>query len=449
MKLSFPISLIFFSCFLFFSCKKDDSVALPEIEEQEVVLNKDITIYNSNSFYEGYTLIAPLSSNNIYLINMEGFVVKKWESENRGIANYLTEEGNLVRSYIVPNHTFSFAGTTGGIEIFNFEGRKIWNWEYSTSEYSMHHDIEILPNGNILASVWDRKTSEEAIRNGRDPNLLFNREVWPDRIIEVKPLGNNNAEIIWQWSIWDHLIQDFDNLKENFGIVSEHPELADINYSNGEANFNHVNSLSYIEEFNQIVFSSRRFNEFFIIDHSTSTQEAASHTGGQYNKGGDFLYRWGNPKAYKTGTDENQKLFGQHDVTYIANKPNNSGNFLVFNNEKFEHLSSVDEVKISQQADGMYNLQPNVNNNPLHVAWSYVNTEINSPILSGANRLQNGNTLITSGTKGLLIEIDSESNVVWEYTLPSEDKRIFKSSRYSIDQPPFNGERLPILNESI
>jgi len=449
MKLFLSTFFILFSSCLFLSCKKDDSISTNEIEEQEIALSENIKVYNNNAFFEGYTLIAPLSSNNAYLINMEGFVVKKWVSKNRAIANYLTKEGNLVRSYIISNQTFTFPGTTGGIEKFNFEGEKIWNWEYSTSEYSMHHDIEILPNGNILASVWDRKTSQEAIEKGRDPNLLFNSEVWPDRIIEIKPLGNNNAEVIWEWSIWDHLIQDFDSSKENFGVISEHPELADINFSNGEANFNHVNSISYIEEFDQIVISSRRFNEFFIIDHSTTKQEAASHFGGHYNKGGDFLYRWGNPKAYKTGSEANQKLFGQHDVTYISNKPNNSGNFLVFNNEKYENLSSVDEVNIPQQADGSYNLQPNINNYPLQTAWSYINTEINSPIVSGARRLKNGNTLITSGTKGLLLEIDSDNNLVWKYSLPLEDKRIFKCFRYSINQPPFNGEKLPVLNVNV
>ena len=53
---------------------------------------------------------------------------------------------------------------------------------------------------------------------------LGTTSVWPDRIIEVKPVGTENAEIVWQWTFWDHLIQDYDSTKANYGVVSEHPD---------------------------------------------------------------------------------------------------------------------------------------------------------------------------------------------------------------------------------
>jgi hypothetical protein len=78
-----------------------------------------------------------------------------------------------------------------------------------------------------------------------------------------------------------------------------------------------VNSVSYNAKLDQILISVRSFNEFWIIDHSVTTKEAAGHTGGRSGKGGDLLYRWGNPSAYRAGKTSDQKLFAQHDAHWI------------------------------------------------------------------------------------------------------------------------------------
>lgn len=427
------------------SCAKDLDDNIQTQEPLEV--NENVEIYNDEEFFKGYTLVAPVSSNNIYLIDMEGFPVHSWTSLNRGIANYLTPEGDLLRTYVVPNDIFSFGGRTGGIERFDYEGNLIWSWELSNDLSSLHHDLAILPNGNILASVWDFKDADEAIANGRNPELLLNDSVWPDRIIEIKPIGSNDAEIVWQWSIWDHLIQDFDATKLNFGEVAANPQRVDINFTIGDANFNHVNSLFYIEDFDQIVFSSRRFSELMIIDHSTTTLEAAGSSGGNYGKGGDLLYRWGNPQTYKVGDENDQKLTGQHDVRYIGGLPSNGGgNFMCFNNTRTETMSSVEEINIPINGDGSYNLQPNTINLPTDYAWSYTSSDILAPRVSGATRFINGNTLITQGTEGVLLEINSDSEVVWKYKIPLESNDVFKCFRYPLDYPAFESKDLSPKN---
>ncbi len=439
------IKLIFILTILFqlTACKQDDDT-IDEISEIEI--NGNVKVYNPDGLFDGYVLYNPITSKVTYLINKEGFIVKKWISSNLGLSVQLKPNGHLVRSYKVENPVFSFGGLMGGIEEFDFEGNLVWDWQYSTEEYSMHHDLALLPNGNILASVWDLKSAEEAISNGRNPDLLINNAVWAERIIEIKPRGANDADIVWQWSIWDHLVQDFDPTKLNYNNISAHPELIDLNYTIGDANLSHMNSLFYIEEFDQIVFSSRRFNEIMIVDHSTNTNQASTHTGGIYGKGGDLLYRWGNPEAYKMGTLSDKKLYGQHDATYIAGLPSNGGaNFMVFNNDGFERMSSINEIKIPQQASGAYNLQPNINNLPIDFAWTYTNPEIYSPRVSGALRLDNGNTLISHGTKGLIYEIDSNSNVLWKYEIPLNINEIFKAQKYSSAYPAFDGVYLPIL----
>ena len=64
----------------------------------------------------------------------------------------------------------------------------------------------------------------------------------------------------------------------------------------------------------QIVLSNHNLSEIWIIDHSTTTLEAASHSGGNSGKGGDLLYRWGNPQAYDQGTGADQLLNHQQHV---------------------------------------------------------------------------------------------------------------------------------------
>jgi hypothetical protein len=436
-------NIILYSILFAFSCNSDDDIAATTTPTP-IVLNDNVLVYE-NGIYDAYTLLSPLGSTHTYLINNEGFIVNKWESNTSSLISYLTNNGNLVRALRLNTTNFG-AGSTGAIEILDFEGEQLWYWEYNTINYVLHHDLELLPNGNILAIVWENKSENEAIINGRNPSLLFENKVWPCKIIEIKPQANNQAEIVWEWSVWDHLIQDFDSSKENFGVVSSHPELININFSGGDANFNHINSIDYIEEFDQIVLSSRVFNELWIIDHSTTTIEAGSHTGGNNNKGGDLLYRWGNPQTYNMGSVSNQSLFEQHDITWIGNTINNAGNFLVFNNTRFSNMSSVDEILIPQSINGTYSLLPNTTNIPETYAWSFNNNSIYSNRLSGAKRLANGNTLITDGRAGTLFEINALGNIIWQYQNTIESNSgIFKVDKYEKNHPAFEGKVLTPL----
>ena len=94
----------------------------------------------------------------------------------------------------------------------------------------------------------------------------------------------------------------------------------------------HCNSISYNPMLDEILISSRSMSEIYIIDHSTSTQQASSHSGGNHNKGGDIVYRWGNPQVYNQGSLIDKKLFGQHDAHWIPNDFPDGGKIMIFNN---------------------------------------------------------------------------------------------------------------------
>ncbi len=93
----------------------------------------------------------------------------------------------------------------------------------------MHLDIEILPNGNILAISYESKSAGEAVAAGINPERIPKAGVWPDKVIEIKPSRPSGGEIVWEWHLWDHLIQDRDPGKANYGNVADHPEKININ----------------------------------------------------------------------------------------------------------------------------------------------------------------------------------------------------------------------------
>ena len=218
---------------------------------------------------------------------------------------------------MLSNPVFSAGGTGGRIEKLDWDGNVVWSYELSTPTACQHHDFELLPGGNILLVVWQNYSETQSIAAGRDPAKIAHGEMWVDSIIEVEPIGLTGGNVVWEWYLWDHLIQDFDIGQANYGVVEDHPELVDFNLGGPNADWNHVNSVDYNAELDQLVISSHNQNELWVIDHSTTTAEAASHSGGVSGRGGDLLYRWGNPLAYRAGGIADQELFGQHNVQWI------------------------------------------------------------------------------------------------------------------------------------
>jgi hypothetical protein len=388
-------------------------------------LNNNYKIVTNDN--EEQILYSPIYSFSTYLINRNGTVNNNWSSSNYpGEAVYMVDNGAILRtkklSYLAPG------GAGGGVEKITKDGEIIWDFIYYTDDYLSHHDIEPLPNGNILMIAWDFKTREEAITAGRKPNSFIGEVFMPDHIIEVKPTSPTSGDIVWEWYAWDHLIQDFDPSKDNYGIVEDHPELIDINYGATDASTRtdwlHTNSINYNEEFDQILLSVHNYHEIWIIDHSTTTEEAAGHTGGKSGKGGDLLYRWGNPQSYRAGNKTDQKFFEQHDATWIESGYPGEGNILVFNNGVSRpegKYSSIDEFTPPVNSNGSYYLEPGKAFAPKEQSWIYTSKnpfDFYSHYASGALRISNGNTLICDAPAGRFFEVTQEKEMVWEYINP-------------------------------
>ncbi len=418
---------------------------------------------NDSLAFNGYTLFAPGSHTETYLIDNCGKLINKWNSElTPGLAAYLLEDGSLLRTARIPSN-FNAGGTGGRVELYNWEGELQWFYNYSSDEFHHHHDVEPLPNGNVLILAWEAKTREEAIAAGREPTSMDNNGIWLEHIVELKPVGAGPAEIVWKWSAWDHLVQDINANVDNFGVVLEHPELIDFNYGNnfGGADWLHANAIAYNAELDQIVISLRNWDEIWIIDHSTSTEEAASHTGGRWGKGGDLLYRWGNPTTYDRGTlVEDRKLFGQHSAHWIAPGLPDAGKLMVFNNGRSRPSGDYSTVEILSppvDSEGNYTIESGSPYGPDTTDWTYGNADTErffAARVSGAQRLPNGNTLVCNGTTGRFHEIDKDKNIVWEYINPVRQggpiiqgdpiagNSLFRVTRYPVDYPAFTDRDL-------
>ncbi|MEP7265189.1 MAG: aryl-sulfate sulfotransferase [Bacteroidota bacterium] len=384
-------------------------------------------LLNQPANIPGYILFAPLASDTTYLIDKCGKRIHQWSSNyHPGDAVYFLEDGNLLRTCNVNSPTFTSGGKGGRIELTDWNSNLLWSYVISSTTECQHHDIKMLPNGNILAIVWEMKTPSEAIFAGRD-SAKTGTQLWSEKIVELQPSGASSATVVWEWHVWDHLIQDYDSTHINYGIVYQHPELLNLNFVTGNlmaADWLHINSIDYNAALDQILLSSHNLSEIWVIDHSTTSLEAASHSGGNSNKGGDLLYRWGNPQSYNRGTPGDKKFFGQHNAQWIAAGLKDENKIMVFNNglQRPQGMySSIDIIDQPVDSAGNYIYVSGQSFLPDSVTWEYtapVPTDFYGANISGVQRISNGNTLICTGPSGVFFEIDSMKNTVWEYISP-------------------------------
>ena len=445
---------------MLFSCKQENTNAPDQapLQNDRNMFGHGITrglkVMNEDAM-PGYLMQSVPNSASMYLVNRSGQVVHEWKGNYGVLGGYIMDDGSLVQNADDPDFpVFAGGGESGRIQRISWEGKLLWDFEYADEDHHAHHDFAVMPNGNILAIAWESKTSEEALAAGRRPELIPKAGIWPERVVEIEPDGKYHGKIVWEWHLWDHLIQDYDSTKANFGNPDQHPELLDINlgpplppqitedsmdilhtkghpwrnqtaYNRGSDVF-HFNAINYNEDLDQIVMSSPVLSEILIIDHSTTTAEAAGHEGGRSGKGGDFLYRWGNPQNYGKGDSTDQLLYHQHDSRWIEEGSPGTGNLTIFNNDipggpDSMNYSAIYEIAPEMDETGAYRMTDNGAFAPDQPVWVYTapdTVSFYSGFISGAHRLKNGNTFITEGARGRSFEVTKEGEMVWEYLNP-------------------------------
>lgn len=392
-----------------------------------------LLLNDTTNTFKGYTLFAPKHNTMTYLIDNEGRKVHGWSASiyAPGQSVYLLENGNLLRTCQVQSSLGTGGGEGGRIEEYNWNDSLVWFLNYSTSTYMQHHDIKRLPNGNIIMCIVEKKTIADAISAGFDtskfqPDVRQHGFFLPDAVVEIQPTYPSGGTVVWEWHVFDHLIQNFDATKLNYGTPSQHPELIDAagDHLMEPLFWNHVNSIDYNSDLDQIALSVRGNSEVWVIDHSTTTALSAGHTGGVHNKGGDLLYRWGNPICYGAGTTANAKYYQQHDAEWIKTGCPGAGHIMCFNNGLGRNYSSIDEIAPPIDINGNYLMTAGQPYGPSNLYWTYQASPQSSLFahdISGVQRLPNGNTLIDDGPHGTFMEVTSSGNMVWKYICPVDN----------------------------
>ena len=377
-------------------------------------------LLNEPEAMRGYTLFVVEHARDVYLIDPLGRIAHAWHLPGTTPHAKLLDNGNLL--------------AIGSIDtISEFDPRSSLVWRHR-ADNRIHHDFLKMPNGNVLLLVQGIKTRQEAIAAGANPEFVHENGIEYDYLAEVRPSGASGGEVVWEWSVWDHLIQDFDPTKPNYGAPAEHPELIDLNFllesiserrPQNPQDWTHANAIDYNPALDQIMLSPRHFSELWIIDHSATTQEARGSSGGNSGMGGDLLYRWGNPRAYRHGDARDQRLFWQHQTHWIPPGIPGAGNILIFNNgnefpgyERF--YSSIDEI--APPVDGYRYRRPDAAPYPPGAPqWTYAAetpADFYAPFISGTQRLPNGDTLVVDGTTGTIFQATPDGKTTWKYIVP-------------------------------
>ncbi|WGD35269.1 aryl-sulfate sulfotransferase [Olleya sp. YS] len=387
-----------------FNCSKEEEPQNFILPQPSVSLTSNIEVYNENLLENSLVLAVENGGNTSYLLNKEGERVFEWNFDTRlGNDLEIIEGGKLLGMFKVNAPEISFGGAGGTIKILNPNSSVDWQYTYASENYIAHHDVELLPNGNLLFMAWEKVEPLTAQSNG----VNVTEAIYPETLIEINPDSN---QIVWKWNSFDHIVQDLDSTKLNYGVINDNPNLIDINYNSVAqgGDIMHANGIDYDETEDIIYLSVNDYSEIWVIDHSTTTLEAASNTGGNYNKGGDLIYRFGNPEAYNNVGD--RLFYNNHFPNLIEKEVPGKDNMLVFvNRDNNQTQSAVYELELP----ATFNLIPNTNNEP-NIVWQFTDTEMYSKIISGAVRLPNGNTLICEGDYGFW-EITAGGEIAWKY----------------------------------
>ena len=391
-----------------------------------------VTVHHDDVM-DGYIMMTIAQNRRTLLLSRDGRIVHTWDSEfTPAYWAYMQANGTIIRAASLPNPPFGpqepWSYMNGRVEYITLDGLVFNTVDFGNSQLYGHHDFAVLPNGNLLMLAYDRYRADAALAAGRDPETLpEDREIHAEALLEIDP---QTGETVWEWRVWDHLIQDFDPDLPNYGDPAQHPGRIDINYTDQDltSDWIHINAVSYNTERQEILLSPKNFNEIWVIDHSISTAEARGPAG-------ELLYRWGNPEAHGMGTDDDQILFGTHNPHWIAAGLPGAGNILLYDNGiagERAH-SRIVELIPALDADGNYIMEPGQITQLGELVWTYTADppgSFFSTIMSGAQRLPDGNTLIAVGRQNRVFEVTPAGEIVWNYNLP-RGARVFRAELYT------------------
>ena len=377
-------------------------------------------------------------------------LARDWAHDrSAGLAAQITEDGQILRAEKTAG-CCPQASDGGLIQLFDFDGNLNWSYKFADDTITQHHTLLSMDNGNILFLGWEILSDVDLVRLGKED---LSSELWSEFVWEIEPIGTNDFELVWAWHLKDHLVQDVFPDKDNFVRVDTAFGKIDINYRGphifSDRDWWHTNALHYNSERDEVLINCRSNGETWIIDHSTTIEEAQSDTGGRRNKGGQILFRWGNPQSYQRGSEEDLLQYGSHGHNWITEGFPDGGKILFFNNGHERpgpgFHSTVEMILPAYDDQGNYiidsNYQFELDSHEVVYGEDPTFQPLNSSFLSNAVQINDGHFFISEGQSGRVFEIDNSSNIVWEIDTPG----MFASYVYKKDNPIFDDVEVFLL----
>jgi hypothetical protein len=388
-----------------------------------------VTIYNPEKCWNGYT-IFPAKELGALLINMNGAEVNLWKGLH-GFPNKMLPGGYVLGHTGERPSRFGIQDQKDLVQV-DWDGNIVW--KFDKYEYiedpgekpqwmaRQHHDYqrEGNPVGYYVPGMdplVDKGNTLLLVHKNHIVSKISPYELSDDAIIEVTWDG----EIVWEWVCAEH----FDELR--FSEAAKNILHRDPNIRmTGKGDWMHINSMSVLgpnkwydagdERFHpdNIIWDARETNILAIIDKKTG--KIVWQLGPDYDTGDEAKLGW---------------IIGQHHCHMIPRGLPGEGNILVFDNGGYAgygapHASSKTGRKVALRD---YSRILEFNPVTCEIVWQYTPVEAGlfmpydanrfySPFISSAQRLPNGNTLITEGSGGRIMEVTKDHEVVWEYISP-------------------------------
>ena len=379
------------------------------------------TIYQPDRSWNGYTVLSPLGTPAVLVIDMNGNVVKRWEDYNNsagGPARVLPGGVVIAASGARPPHQESTA-----LIQRDFDGKVIWqfsrNERITTREGStiwsvrQHHDWQ---RDSFPAGYYSPETTP-AVEGGNTLILTHADRKQPkvadgvledDRLIEVSWKG----DIVWEWVASDHIdeLGFADDARKAIKAASG------VNAARGTFDWLHVNSATYVGPNRWFDQGDTRFAPNNVIISSREASLLAI-----VGRDGSIVWKLGPDFSASKELRAIRQIIGQHHAHLIPKGLPGAGNLMVFDNGGASGYGFANPIAPDGRGAFVRPTSRVLEIDPvtLELVWSYTNPRFFSTNISGAQRLPNGNTLITAGAGGRMFEVTKEGAIVWEYMYPT------------------------------
>ncbi len=317
---------------------------------------KLVTISKQGTMYGGYTLFAPVGGKDVWLIDMQGYIVHRWRMPGPpALHGVLLPNGNLLYAGRGNDNPLAdFEGAGGVLLEVDWDGNLVWKYE----DKYIHHTFYRMKNGNTMILKWVPVPNSIAAKvKGGLAGTELRGVMWADAFQEITVEG----KVVWEWLAYEHL----------------DPEVDFICPLCSRSEWTHANACVVMPDGN-ILTGFSGIHTIAIIDKNS----------------GEVRWRWGRGE-----------IAHQNDSTFLEN-----GNILVFDNGVHCHGYPMGFSRA---------LEVNPKTNEMVWSYEdELRTNFYSSIMGSCQRLPNGNTLICEGTTGRIFEVTPERDIVWEFTSP-------------------------------